>query len=371
MSVFCEECGTSLEDDVRFCHNCGSAAPDTAAIEPSIQATPVEPSNATAVSSNVSAPLVATPQPTAADAPSSKDDLAAAGLGVINQWGIVGIRYVSDRTWGDKEGMLLPVPLETHDTIRLEKRDGSTRSFNCIAISVRVPNQKNPLMRVSKIRGQVLLTDSRITIACSKYEKGGGWWGLGGGALLAIPLNVGSHALAAMRRRGKMLVGQVRYPWIEGVYGQNKDGYKGAEMLRIIVNLGGKKRAHLQLTLPNNVDAVAVAAELTRRAAQFRLAHDPDPMGNEERAKFEELANLKPLVYQKGSGKMAGQQFPTSWGVGGRSAGFGLTLRASESSSSVAPGAASSGTMVVCSCGADNRPNRTSCWSCSKELATA
>jgi hypothetical protein len=120
-----------------------------------------------------------------------------------------------------------------------------------------------------------------------------------------------------------MLVGQVRYPWIEGVYAQNKDGFRGAEILRVIVNAGGKSRLHVELTFPKSVDATSIGTELIRRAARFRLEHDPDPMADSEREKFEELARVRPLAYTKGSGKMAGHQFPTSWPVSMRSALFG------------------------------------------------
>lgn len=323
MSIYCEQCGTALDADAQFCHDCGSPVPG----EPKT-ILDIEPP-----AIGVNDPLVGVepaPATRLANGPSAKEDLAAASLGVVQTWGVVAIRHASDGTWGSKEGLLFPVPLEERDTIKTEQRDGSVRNLNCVAIAVRLPGEKRPIMRARDIRGRVLITESRITVACSKYEQGGGWWGVGGGALLALPLNAGSHALAAVRRRGKMLVGQVRYPWIEGVYGQNKEGFKGTEVLRVIVNLGGTKRVHLQLTLPNNVDAAAVATELIRRAAQFRLAHDPDPLEDAQREKLANLANLEPLVYVKGTGKMAGEMFPTSWPLSGRSASFGLKTEVSS-----------------------------------------
>lgn len=300
--MFCEECGTQLDDESRFCDNCGVRVGD----EPEAGRTPAEP------------PV---------DVEASTEDLAAATVGVVQQWGVVAVRHITDGTWGDREGMLFPVPLEL-DTVRTEERDGFVRSLYCQAISVKEQGAARPVMRARDIRGHVLLTESRIAVACSRYEKGGGWWGFGDGALLALPLNAGSHALAAMRRRGKMLVGQVRYPWIESVYGQNKVGRKGAEAIRIVVNLGGKRRVHLDLTLPNDIDAMAVATELIRLAAKFRLAHDPSPLGEQERERLLALADLEPLVYARGTGKMTGRTFPSSWPLSGRSASFGLEQEA-------------------------------------------
>jgi hypothetical protein len=238
---------------------------------------------------------------------------------------ICAIREVAEAGRKASEGFLYPVALDRPDEIALEARDGDDiKRVNCTSIKVMQVGSKGQMLRVREIRGQVLVTDARITVACSKYDKGGGWWGTGAGAIVALPLNVGSHALAAHRRRGKMLVGQVRYPWIESVWAQNKAGFRGAEALRVIANAGGKRRLRLDLQFPKNVDATAVARELIQRAAAFRLEHDDQAHGDEEREKLIALTHIDPLLYDRSTGKMAGHQFPSSWPASDRSASFGL-----------------------------------------------
>jgi hypothetical protein len=238
-------------------------------------------------------------------------------------YAVCAVRDVLDGPFGPEDGFFLPVPALEKDTVILESRDGTNvRRILCKGISVRAGEQHKRLLRATDIRAQVLVTDARITVACSKFDKGGGWWGIGAGALVAIPLNAGSKALAARRRRGRMFVGQIRYPWISAVYAQNKGGLRGVEMLRVTVKSGGRS-LWLDLTLPSDVDATAVAAELIRRTAQFRLAHER-PMEDKERAALTELSNIPPLVWRRDEKKMVGHSFPTFWPVGDKSARFGL-----------------------------------------------
>jgi hypothetical protein len=235
------------------------------------------------------------------------------------------IREVGDGPDELADGLIYPVPLEQADSVAVEPRDGDdVKSLICTAVEIRIAGAKKPMLSVQKIRARVLLTDARLTFACSKFDKGGGWWGIGAGALVAIPANVGSKALAARRRRGKMLVGQIRYPWIKSVYAQNKGGWNAVKMLRVLVNAGGNQEFRVNLTLPSDVDATAAGTELIRRAAAFRLAHDEGEFGEEERARLTELASVDPLVWVKGTGQMAGEVFPTSWGPGEKTASFGL-----------------------------------------------
>lgn len=224
------------------------------------------------------------------------------------------------------EGLVFPVPLDQSDTIAIEDRDGERiRRAYCNAIEIAAVGSNKSLTRVRDVRALVTLTDARITIACSKFDKGGGWrgWSIGG-ALMSVPLNITSHALASRRRRGKMLVGQVRFPWIDGVYAQSRVGFGGSEKLRVVANAGGANRLRVDLTFPKDVDAAAIGTELIRRAASFRLVHDDQGFSDDERRHVTELGNVAPLVYEKGSGKMAGHQFPTCWPPSECSARYGL-----------------------------------------------
>jgi hypothetical protein len=252
------------------------------------------------------APAQAPAQPASADPPTP-------------DYAICGIREVLEGRFAPEDGFFLPVPAPETDTVLREPRDGSdVRLLHCNEIEVKAGDANKRLLRVGDIRARVELTDARLTVACTKYDKGGGWVG---SPVAMIALNAGSKLLAANRRRGKMLVGQIRYPWIHGVFAQNKAGWSGCEMLRVIVNARGQM-LRLELTFPKDVDATAVATELIRRTARFRLAHEPE-LEDAERKRLNELAEVPPVVWRKADGKLAGHLFPTHWPVGYKSARFG------------------------------------------------
>jgi hypothetical protein len=58
----------------------------------------------------------------------------------------------------------------------------------------------------------VVVTDQRLLYVCARWDVGGGWssWGAPVGTAL---LNVASRARAAARRRGVVMVGQIRWQW--------------------------------------------------------------------------------------------------------------------------------------------------------------
>ena len=113
-----------------------------------------------------------------------------------------------------------------------------------------------------------------------------------------IALNVASKARAAFRRRGKMLVGHVRYQWVEAVGGSRKMGFLDSEMLRLLVTTESGHGRVLDITLPNNVDSMAIASGIARRVACLRLASVV--AGETERAELEQLAKAEALQPTKG-----------------------------------------------------------------------
>jgi hypothetical protein len=269
------------------------------------------------------APMVRAPLQAAPPAAAAKPAPAPARAGAEPpppEYFICGVREVLEGRFDAEDGFFLPVPGLERDTVLPEPRDGSNvRRLHCQEIQVAAADTGKRILRVSDVRAQVQLTDGRLTVACTKYDKGGGWVG---GPVAMVALNAGSKLLAANRRRGKMFVGQIRYPWIHGVYAQNKSGWAGSETLRIIVKSRGKL-LRLDLTFPKDVDATAVATELIRRTARFRLAHDPT-VEDAEVKRLQELAQVPPLVWRKVDNKLAGHQFPTHWPVAHKSARFGL-----------------------------------------------
>jgi hypothetical protein len=194
-----------------------------------------------------------------------------------------------------EDGLLYPIPTTQANTVYAEPRDGSRlRFFDCRGIDVRVPGSRRPLLAYRRLRGRVMLSDARITVACSTCAAG----------------------------HGTMLVGQVRYPWLHSVYAQNRDGLLGIAKLRLFVAVAGQA-LQVELRFPTGVDVTALGTELIHRAAAFRMAHDEAPLSAAEYRRMHELSALAPLVFVRGSGRMPSATFPSAWPASLRSARFG------------------------------------------------
>jgi hypothetical protein len=288
-----------------------------------------------------------------------------------------------------EEGLLYPVPGIESNSILMEDRDGSDVR-RILAKAALVERDGKRLSRVSDVRIDVFITDARVALACTKYDKGGGWSGYGAGGLaVALAFNAGSKALAAGRRRGKMLVGQVRYPWLATVGSSAKFGMGSEERLYFKVKTA-QGETQVLLTLPKNLDAAAIAAEIARRAAAYRLACEPD-LEDIKRARFVELTQVQPIEPVKG--KSHHHVFPDYWTISEKSArmlpvadGGAAALAASavpEASATppvvaatlpapaqiVAEVAATAG--FCTSCGSPLKPGVSFCTHCGSRVATA
>lgn len=168
------------------------------------------------------------------------------------------------------------------------------------------------VVKAGEIKLDLYITDSRFVIACEKWDKGGGWVGSPGTALV---LNAVSKARAAARRRGKILVGQIRYPWLMSIGASPKTSWLDSEMVRLQVRHGtesGERYLLLDLTLPKNVDSIDVARDIASRAARYRLAHD-ESMEAAERSAFEALCTPERLRPEPK--KFAFHSMPTAYRV--------------------------------------------------------
>lgn len=186
-----------------------------------------------------------------------------------------------------ESGLLLPVPATQKNAIVMEDRDGTNvQRLTASAVVCQVGGKT--VIKDRKIKIDLFLTDARFALACSKYDKGGGWVGSAG---MMIAANAVSKARAAIRSRGKMLVGQVRYPWIQKVGSSPKTGWASEEKL-IFHETTKAGATTLTLTLPKDLDAALVAAEVTRRLARYRIAHEE--LDTDTRQQLQQLAGVKP-----------------------------------------------------------------------------
>lgn len=126
---------------------------------------------------------------------------------------------------------------------------------------------------------EVLITKSRLTLACQKFEKGSRWWGTGAGAAVALGAMAVSAARAAHRRQGKLLLGQLRYEWITDVGSSSKTGFGGYQQLRVICRRplsDGGELVSANLNLMHGAEGAAVAQGIARRVAWWRLNNSDD-----------------------------------------------------------------------------------------------
>lgn len=177
-----------------------------------------------------------------------------------------------------------------------EKHDhGLSNVLTATAITVKKcangVNDYVQTMHGTDIKIDVYVTDSRVAILCKKYDKGGGWTG----GLTALALNAGSKILAAHRRKGKVLIGHIRYEWLCDIAYQAKISWLTSDCLRIFYKDAEKNQWCLELTFKKGTDSAFIANDILRRASKYRLEMT-DEKGEKETAFF--------AKYSTGSGKI-------------------------------------------------------------------
>jgi len=169
-----------------------------------------------------------------------------------------------------------PDPGYALNTVELTGADTSPRTYSATGITINEfrGGTFREAVRVSDIDLNVFVTGSRIAVACSKYDKGGGWvgWGVAGFAI-AVTANAVSKARAARRRRGRMLVGHVRYEWLETIVAKDRTGMFGRNSLRLLFSdpLLGVNLMCVDLQLGKHEPASALASDIAARARRHRI----------------------------------------------------------------------------------------------------
>src|SRR5580700_3868390 len=127
-----------------------------------------------------------------------------------------------------------------------------------------------PIAATKDTHVDVFVTDCRVALACEKFVKGGGWIGLGpAGLAVAMTANAVSKARARARRKGKILVGQVRYPWVKQIGFRPKRALRNDGQIRLVIEDGTgsvTRSVAVDLGLPASVDAGDLALQILHRA---------------------------------------------------------------------------------------------------------
>jgi hypothetical protein len=222
------------------------------------------------------------------------------------------------RTSGYTDGRLFPVAEDGLEPIALESLDGAVdRLTGCaLHVSELVAGSLKTAARFKDLEADVLVTDARVAVACDEYSKGRGWVGFGGGecALVAASASGVSKARAVHGRRGLVLVGHVRYPWLRCAGFKPKTGWTSTEEIRLGVaasTRGGEPRAlFLDIALPKTIESSDVARVIASRAAQYMLSHElVDDAAERTRTEYEALRAPRRLA-DPAAGTFASYQMP-------------------------------------------------------------
>ena len=221
---------------------------------------------------------------------------------MMSEWEMFTIRVQEPH----EDGYWYPVPSADKNGVVFDLDDGSPAP-TVMSKSLHVHVGGKTVIKASEIKADLFITDTRVGLACTKYDKGGGWWG----GPTALALNAGSKALAALRRRGKTLVGHIRYPWLVSVLYTTRTGMFSDENIRLTCTVptkDGYAPLIVTLQLPKTTSAQMVATEITQRAARFKLNAVPN-LRDADRAALTNLLNPSPPTPQKNV--FVGWDFPS------------------------------------------------------------
>jgi hypothetical protein len=183
------------------------------------------------------------------------------------------------REVGAHDDPLYPAPGDQPDSVQLNAQDGQPSpplpATELVVREITPGGTPKRLLRLNDVKATLRITNSRIVVACSKYDKGGGWAPWSPSAIpVALAANAVSKARASRRRTGKMLVGQVPYQRLLSVGCKPCSTAMGHDQLRIGTvdpTQTAFRGLLLDLTLPRQQSAADVVRQIAGFAATRRL----------------------------------------------------------------------------------------------------
>ena len=161
----------------------------------------------------------------------------------------------------DDRGEPYIFPYLSDDLIPLpEAMDGNIRGYRLegISLSKSPDGQKGfqEMLNLISRDNYLYLTESRLIVLNQKYNKNeaGSWIGFGGVSAMVIgeALTAAGRAVEAHKRKGKALVGHLRYEWISMVRYKEKKGILSYPVLEIYYKDINKTTWCLTLYLPTS-----------------------------------------------------------------------------------------------------------------------
>ena len=238
---------------------------------------------------------------------------------------ILQVREIGDAS---DDGARWPVPAVEDGglPVLLEEGDGPPERVKSLPVTgvleqEVLPGGAKTINSLRGISGVAYVTDSRLVVVVEKFTKGSTHVGFGVvGVAVALTATGISHARAAHRRKGKILVGQVRWQWAKVVAAAPGQNAHSSATLRTVCETrnGSETRTfRLDLTVPGTVPVLEVAQDWIHRAASWRLAHFP---GREDgRDRLRELT-AAPVLAPPQKGLLAAYTMPNFFYVSRASA---------------------------------------------------
>jgi hypothetical protein len=176
------------------------------------------------------------------------------------------------RTADEEDASLYPVLGDPRMPVRLDACDGNAQRLTAkgLSLSEQSFGRRTSLAGVRDVKIDVVVTDARVAFTCAGHAAGVGWVGARTGAVAA--------SVSARRRKGSVLVGQVRYPWLRAAGFLPGGGWLSEQQIRLAVTVRqarADRELLLDLQLPRGVSAEALCRALVSRAARHRLTRIP------------------------------------------------------------------------------------------------
>lgn len=203
----------------------------------------------------------------------------------MTRFNVLGIRaYANPGT----DGHLYPLLSEEEgQVIAREAADGpNIQLFQASSAAVYALTGRMP-SRLATTYGPSdgFVSDCRVALSCEKFTKGSTWIGVGPGAAIAGTAMAVSALRARHRRKGKIMVGQLRYEWIGRV------GVKGRH-LSLGYSDGGVPK-ELQIAPYYGITAT-MAHDIAQRVAASRLRYNTSLTGD-QRTTLEGITEAGPM----------------------------------------------------------------------------
>lgn len=116
------------------------------------------------------------------------------------------------------------------------------------------------------------ITNSRAILLCKKYDKGSVWFGIGGlGAAAALVGTAVSKISAAVRSKGTVLLGHIRYEWLMGVGYKRKTGWLDGDYVYLYYLDFTDTAWCFYLPFPKGTDTANIANKILQQACKYRL----------------------------------------------------------------------------------------------------